>query len=474
MDELHYLSATEAIERFKARTLSPVELLEAVIARIEAVDARVNALPIRFFDKARAAARKAEARYMGRGPRPRPLEGILVAVKEETPVAGQPWTQGSLIYKDAVADHTAVCIERIVRAGGIIHARSTAPEFSSQAFTHSRLWGVTRNPWNLRYSPGGSSGGSGAALAAGTATLATGSDIGGSIRIPAAFCGVVGFKPPYGRVPEEPPFNLDHWCHEGPMARTVADCAQLANVMSGPHPSDIASLRPKLTIPTRLAGIGGWRIALSQDLGGFRIDRDVASNLEAAADAFREAGATVEEVELGWDHREIIEAARIHFGAIFAALVREEVTRHPGLVAPYTAAFAELAREVHEGDYLRGLEIECRVYERLGRVLERYRVLLCPTMPLPALRAGDDYVGHGPVVGGVRLGSTWEVLTTAAFNVCSRCPVVSVPSGLASNGVPTAISIVGRTYDDVSVFRAAAAYERVRPWLDIPSRQPKL
>ncbi len=475
MDDLHYLPATEAIDLFRARRLSPVELMEAVIARTEAVDRRVNALPVRFFDDALDAARQAEARYAGKGRRPRPLEGIPVAVKEETAVAGQPWTQGSLVYRDAVADHTAVCVERVVRAGGIIHARSAAPEFSCAPFTHSRLWGVTRNPWNRRYSCGGSSGGSGAALAAGTATLATGSDIGGSLRIPASFCGVVGFKPPYGRVPEEPPFNLDHWCHEGPMARTVADCALLENVMAGPHPSDVASLRPKLRIPAKLPGIAGWRIALSRDLGGFRIDRDVARNLDAAADALREAGAVVEEVDLGWDRREILEATRIHFASIFAAVLADEVREHPDLVTPYVAELAELSRVYGTpGDFVRGLELEARVYERLGRVLERHRLLICPTMPLPALLAGDDYLDHGPIVNGVRLESSWEILTTAAFNVCSRCPVMSVPSGIARNGVPTGVSIVGRTYDDVSVFRAAAAYERVRPWLDAPDRRPKL
>ena len=474
MDELHYLSATEALALFRARELSPVELTASVIARAEAVDPQVNALPVRFFDEATVAARRAEARYAGKGPHPRPLEGIPVAVKEETPVAGQPWTQGSLIYRDAVADHTAVIAERVIRAGGIVHARSAAPEFSVAPFTHSRLWGVTRNPWNLEYSPGGSSGGSGAALAAGTATLATGSDIGGSIRIPASFCGVVGFKPPYGRVPEEPPFNLDHWCHEGPLARTVADCALLENVIAGPHRSDIASLKPKLRIPSELRGIEGWRVALSVDLGGFPLDEDVAARTLAAADAFREAGATVEEVDLGWDWREIIRAARIHFGAVFAPLVAEEMERHRDLMTPYAIAFAEAAGKVAKEDLVRGFEIEGRLYERLARVLERHRILICPTFAVPALVAGEDYVERAPVVNGVEQKSLYDVLMTACFNVCSRCPVLSVPSGFARTGVPTGLSIVGRTYDDVSVFRAAAAFERLRPWLDTPERRPVL
>jgi amidase len=223
MTDLHYLSATEALARFRARELSPVELLEAVIARAQEVEPVVNALCHTFYDEARDQAREAERRY-ARG-EARPLEGLPVAIKEEEAVEGQPWTQGSLLYKDLVADYSSAFARRHLEAGAIVHARTTAPEFSCAGYTQSKLWGVTRNPWNPRYGVGGSSGGSGAALAAGTTTLASGSDIGGSIRIPASFNGVVGFKPPYGRVPCDPPFNLDTYCHCGPLARTVVERA---------------------------------------------------------------------------------------------------------------------------------------------------------------------------------------------------------------------------------------------------------
>ena len=169
----------------------------------------------------------------------------------------------------------AFVVERIKRAGAIIHGRSTAPEFSAAGVTHSKLWGVTRNPWNTDFTPGGSSGGAAAQLAAGTTTLANGSDIGGSIRIPASCCGVVGFKPPYGRVPEEPGMNLDFYCHEGPLARTVSDCALFENVLAGPHPKDITTLKPKLRIPAGLKGIEGWKIAYSIDLGYCEVDPEV-------------------------------------------------------------------------------------------------------------------------------------------------------------------------------------------------------
>lgn len=475
MVDLHYLSADEAIGLFRSRSLSPVELMSAVIARAEAVEPTINAFGDRYFDEAMAAARAAEARFMGRGGRPRPLEGVPIAIKEETPVAGQRTTSGSLIYRDAPpSEVSAAIIERIRRAGAIIHARSTAPEYSCAPFTHSRLWGVTRNPWNPEFSPGGSSGGSGASLAAGSTTLATGSDIGGSIRVPAAQCGVVGFKPPYGRVPEFSPYNLDHWCHEGPMARSVADCALLENVMAGPHPSDVASLRPKLRIPTELRGIEGWRVGLALDLGGFAIDETVVANARAASDAFREAGAIVEEVDLGWEAAEIIRAARIHFGVIFGPLVARAVAEHGDLMTRYATRFAEDSAWIAKEEFAEGLEIEGRVYERLGRVLERYRVVVCPGFGWPAIEAGEDYVDRGPVVNGVERSDWYEVLTTVPFNLASRCPVLSVPSGSSPEGVPTGIQIVGRTYDDVSAFRAAAAYERVRGDLFIPNRRPPL
>jgi aspartyl-tRNA(Asn)/glutamyl-tRNA(Gln) amidotransferase subunit A len=379
-----------------------------------------------------------------------------------------------LIYKDYVPTHSAAVVERVLAAGAIIHARSTAPEFSCAPFTHSRLWGITRNPWNPAYSPGGSSGGSGASLAAGSTTLANGSDIGGSIRIPASFCGVVGFKPPYGRVPEFAPFNLDHYCHEGPLARTVQDCALLENVMAGPHPHDVTSLRPKLRIPTELRGIEGWRIALSLDLGGYEVDKGIVANTLSAVDALREAGAVVEEVDLGWDRAQIKRAAEIHFGIIFGPYVGHALAGHRDEMTAYAIRFAEDAQRVPKDEFLQGLEMEAAIYARLGEVLERYRVLICPTLAVAGLEAGEDYLDKGSIVNGAAEGDLLDLLMTVPFNICSRCPVMSVPSGRAANGVPTGVQIVGRTYDDVSVFRVAAAYERVRPWLDTPARRPSI
>ncbi len=473
--ELHYLSATEALRLFRARDLSPVELTKAVIARAEAVDPAVNALCHRFFDRALDQARAAEARYAGRGDPPRPLEGIPTVIKEEEAVAGEPWTQGSLIYRDLVATESTCFAQRVLDSGAIVHARSTAPEFSCAAFTHSRIWGVTRNPWNPDFAVGGSSGGSGAALASGTTMLATGSDIAGSIRIPASFTGVVGFKPPYGRVPQQPPYNLDAYCHCGPMSRTVADCLLFENVLAGPHPDDIVSLRPKLTLPEELERVRGMRIALSTDLGDWTVDDDVRRSAHAAAAALRDQGAVVDEVGIHIPQAEVMRAIAIHFHLGFAADVAKAIALHPDLVTPYVLDFPRWAEEsAAGGSLLDKLEIEGRLYPRLGGLLENYDALICPTVGTHGLRAGDDYSGHGLEVGGRDVAYFLEAMLTPAFNLFSRCPVLAVPSGFADNGVPTGVQIVGRTYDDLTTFRIGAALEEARPWLDSPARRPRI
>jgi aspartyl-tRNA(Asn)/glutamyl-tRNA(Gln) amidotransferase subunit A len=474
VSDLCYLSAAEALQLFRSRELSPVELAEAVIARAEAVEPAINAFAETFYEQALTQARAAEARYADRDPEPRrPLDGLLVAVKEEAPIAGQRNTLGSLPLRDVVADETAVFVQRILDAGGIVHARTTTPEFSCAPVTWTKLWGVTRNPWQTAYSPGGSSGGSAAALAAGATTLATGSDIGGSIRIPASFCGIVGFKPPYGRVPEVEVFNLDHYCHEGPMARTVADCALLENVIAGPDPSDVASLRPKLEIPAELESVRGMRIALSADLGCYEVDADVAANTQAAADRLRDAGAIVEEVSLPWQLEMIEQAARIHFGMIFGPSIRELYEQHEAELTSYARHFAAEAAQVAKEDFLTGLELEGRIYAPLGALLADYDALICPTFAIPALPAEYD-VTDEIAVKGKPCANWMDVLMTLPFNIASRCPVLSVPSGLSRDGVPTGLSIVGRTYDDVTAFRVAAAHEAGFPWLDLPARRPPL
>ncbi len=474
--DLCYMPATEALAQFRARKLSPVELMKAVIRRAEAVDKKVKAFTFTYFEEALAAAREAEAKYAKTGARLGALEGLPIAVKDESFIKGKPTSFGSLVYQDFVPDITSPSNERIMKAGGIVHARTATPEFSCSSVTQTRRWGVTRNPWNPKFTPGGSSGGSGASLASGTCSIATGSDIGGSIRIPASCSGVVGYKPPYGRNPDDPPFNLDPYCHTGPMARTVADAILLQNVMCGPSPSDIASLRPKLRLPTQFKPIRGWRIAYSMDLGFYDVDNDVVANTEAALDAFRTLGATVEEVDLGWTI-DALKAGIDHLNHLFGALVGGYAKKHRKLMTPYALDFAKHGAKSTSADFLHSMEVAAKMYATLGPILEKHHVLICPTTALPAVRADFDPTLHDVKIRGKTL-KVWPILAwcmTTPFNTLSRCPVLSVPSGRASNGVPTGIQIVGRTYSDADVFRAAMGYETaVGGWYGGLKRRPAL
>ncbi len=463
-EQLCYLSAVEALARFRSREMSPVALMEAVIDRARETEPTVNSLCHTFYDEAIEQAREAERRYADGTARA--LEGIPLAFKEEEAIAGQPWTQGSLIYKDTVADYTSEFARRQLDAGAIVHARSTAPEFSCAGFTHSRLNGVTRNPHNPQLAVGGSSGGSAAALAAGSTTLASGSDIGGSIRMPAAACGVVGFKPPYGRVPCDPPYNLDTYCHCGPLARTVADTALYENVIAGVDPGDIVSLRSELLLPDRFEGIEGMRIALSLELGGdWTLDEDVRANTLAVADALRSAGATVDEVDLTLPYDEVMQAISIHFHFGFAADIGDAVKAYPELVCDYTRAMVQASEQLAgTGTVAEGLRLEAKLYEPVGALLTEYDALVVPTSRVSGLDAGDSYVDHAPAPGGTPLEFYLGNFFTPVFNVFSRCPVLAVPSGFGARNAPTGVQIAGRTYDDLTVFRVGAALEAVRPW----------
>ena len=471
--DLCYMSASEALRRFKDKSLSPVELMQAVIARAEATSRKINAFTYTHYDEALALARKAEAKY-AKGARTGALEGLPVAVKDETYIAGKPTSSGSLIMGDHVAEQTSRDNERILKAGGIVHARSATPEFSCAGYTWSKRWGVTRNPWNTKFTPGGSSGGSGAALAAGSTTLATGSDIWGSIRIPSGCSGVAGFKPPFGRNPVDPPFNLDQYCQTGPMARSVSDLILMQNVVSGPHPLDIATLRPKLTLPAKYPGIKGWKIAYSPDLGMFEVDGDVAANTRAALDAFRSLGATVDEVDIGWNPAMLGEL-RKHLLHIFGTWMAGLLPEHSRKMTSYARAFAQKGAKSKPRDLLDAMENVSRMYATLGPLLERYDALICPTNAIAAVPADFDQSKDRISINRKSVDPMLGWMMTAPFNAMSRCPIVCVPSGRDRKGVPTGIQIVGRTYDDRRVFQAAMAYESVAgPWYQDPASRPSL
>src|SRR5262249_5742118 len=263
--------------------------------------APLNAFILISEERAMAAARQAD-QEIDRGAAVGPLHGVPFAAKDLTPTTGDLTTLGSWAMGDWVPDQSALVVRRLQEAGAILIGKTTMPEFAYSSFTRSPRWGITCNPWDLDRTPGGSSGGSAAVVAAGVVPFAEGSDMGGSVRIPAAFCGVVGLKPSFGRIPFTIlPSIFDSLSHFGPLARTIDDAALFLDVTQGPDERDIQSLKPKLAMPRPIAGaIRGWRLALSVDLGFLHVDPGVEAAVRSAAAALAEQGAVVEEVELGW------------------------------------------------------------------------------------------------------------------------------------------------------------------------------
>ena len=464
--DLHYISASEAIAGFRAKELSPVELLQAVIDRIGQVNDQLNCFTYTYFDRAMEQARQAEQIYANSPDSARPLEGVPCAIKDWHSVAGEITTYGSRVFQDFRPDQSAPTVERLLEAGVIMHARTTTPEFAHSGATHSPLWGITRNPWNTDYSPGGSSGGAGAAVAAGMSTVADGTDGGGSIRIPASANGIFGYKPPFGRNPTDREHPGETVLHYGPLTRTVADAALMQNVMSGPHPADLISLRDELKLPTQFEDIRGWRVALSMDLGYVEVAETVRQNTRTAAEAFTDLGCAVDEVDLGWDEG-VLGAWLTNWEGLFWALLKDIYQRWRFQFDPFVVKILEAGAKHTVPDFYAVQRTRFEMYHKLAPILDDYDILICPTLAVPSVKA--DHHNDDPAfeINGKPVYPYVGWLLTYPFNLVSQCPVASVPSGLCpQTGVPTGLQIVGKTFDDTAVFRAAAAYERARPWTD--------
>ncbi len=455
-----YRSASESIRAFRAGERAPGAMMRAGRARAARRAPPRNPTTPHHPDAALAAARAAAARY--RAGTARPLEGIPVAIKEETSVAGWQKTIGSFLWDEVPTAHHPM-VDKLIAAGAIPHLQTTVPEFCLIGQTLSRRFGVTRNPWNPAITPGGSSGGSGAALAAGMAPLATGSDMAGSIRIPAAMCGVYGFTPPFGRLASAPGEELLAFAVEGPMARTVEDLALMQNVIAGPHPSTYSGM-PCVPLPADPAPIAGLRLGLSFTTGHTALCPDTRRNPERACAALERAGAIIEPVDLVWDGGALADAL---IEAIFGIFLDEYLAKLPaerlGEGTPYLrwlmdrycgkrnsiTRAAALALELHQ-------ELERKLW---GRGIA---ALLCPTVFTTDIAADLDLAGVREVpIGETRVDSYLGWVGTPPFTLLSRYPALAAPTGLAANGVPTSLQIVGPAFDDAVTFRIAHHFARV-------------
>ena len=459
---LCYTSATELARRYRIKEISPVEVIQNSLDRIDEVNKSLNCFCFTYPEEALAKARAAEQAFVTGNARP--LEGIPLAIKDFTPTRGKVTTRGSRLLENWVPDWNPVLVQRLEAAGAIMVGKTTTPEFATSGFTDSPLWGITRNPWNRSCTPGGSSGGSGAAVASGCVPIAEGTDMGGSVRIPAALCGIVGLKPTLGRIPmdiiETAYCNISHF---GPLARTVSDATLFLDTVQGEHAADIQSLpRCELTIPPP-ADVKGMQFALDVTLGFCAVDPDVETNLRNTANALKDAGAVIQEVDLGWDKR-IVDLWYGSWG-IFMAAFYKHITEVPldenrermseGLVRLIELGLETDAVSARQWEFER-----TRYWHKLGAVLENHHALLCPTMAItaPPVEMRDwDFDGVN------ELGLLECMDMTSPFNYMAQCPAISVPSGFA-DGLPTATQIVARRRDDALALRIAAAIEKAMPW----------
>ncbi len=465
-DPLCYASVRELIAMFRARKASPVDLLKAQIKRVEAYNPKVNCITYEHFDQALKEAKASEDRY--RRGTARPLDGITVAIKDEFSRPGWRTTQGSLIYKDSPpATESSAIADALEAAGAVMPFQTTVPEFYLFLGASTRAWGTTRNPWNLEYSPGGSSAGSGAALAAGFATLAMGSDMGGSIRIPASQCGLYGFKPPFGRVAGgEIPYSTS-----GPMARRFDDLVRFQNAIVGPSDRIMAAMRPRLDYPMRYPRIAGWRIAVDWGAGIADVIPSVKAAMLKGIDALRAESCVVDEVDCG-----LTKAHKfVYIRGLMATSIGTAIeisNAHRDRLSPYMTDLLDQVGPVGPRQAEEAEELLERLHRQVQqRVFDKgYSVLLMPTMATPLIGADmfkskennvDPWVGTG-----LGLALTWH------WNLLNRYPVLDVPLGVVEQRMPSGMQVIGQTYTDLDVFQFASSWSRLRPSLFAGERFP--
>lgn len=464
MRELVYLDAVEIASLYRNKQLSPYELMQAVIERSEEINPSINALSTTSYDRALLESKKLEQAFL-EGQELGVLAGIPIVTKEKHAISGETISHGLNLSEDPIAEESHVIIDRILGAGGIIHSRATTPEFSCATFTQSTRWGITRNPFNLSYSPGGSSGGSAAALAAGMATLATASDIGGSTRLPASFTATVGYKPSYGKIPGMGVLAVDHYRSDGPLGRSVRDVALLTNVMAGIDFTDHASHPHYQDLSLSYDGdLKGKRIALCMRLGNFHVAPDIEKNTRKIAKILESAGAIVEEIELPWTSQDIMQTAAIHYAHILIPGLKESLA-HVDSYADYIDSFIQDMENLAKGySYFDGLQREYIFQQQLMNALEGFDALICPASAIVGLEAGKTYLNGITMHNGEHLKHYWEAHMAVPFNIANRMPVLSVPSGIADCGVPTGIQIVGKPWCEQMVFDIGHVIERLQPW----------
>jgi amidase len=480
-DDLAHATVAELATRIRERQLSPVEAVEAAIGRIEAANDRLNAFVYLGFDDARQRAREAE-RALTSGREISPLHGVPTAMKDLFDFKpGWPSTFGGVrALKDFVPDFSCAWVERMERAGAIIVGKTNSPVMGLRGTCDNPLFGPSRNPFDHSRNTGGSSGGSAAAVAAGLVPVAEGTDGGGSIRIPASWCGVYGYKQSFGRVPYIARPNaftgLNPFLFEGPLTRTVEDAALVVDAIAGYDPRDPFALDE----PANLSGavdrsIAGWRIAYSPDFDVFPVDRRVADVVGDAVRAFEQEGAHVEEVKLGIerDQRELsdlwcrlIMPINVEFFENMKAQGLDLLGRHRDDFPPEYLHWIDEGYRLTVPQMARDQQVRSEIYDAIQGVFESYDLLVTPTLACLAVENSDDGNTKGPTeINGTEVDPLIGWCLTYFINFSGH-PAASIPAGMAEGRLPVGMQIIGKRYADSDVLAASAVFERVRPWHD--------
>ena len=455
--ELIEMPACVLVDRLGSGEITPLDLLDALESRIQDVDTKVNALPILCFDRARDHAKRLMQKPLGeRGP----LAGMPIAIKDLTDVAGVRTTQGSRIYKDYVPATSDLVVEQLQTSGGIVYAKSNTPEFGAGANTFNDVFGATLNPWNTKLSAAGSSGGSAVALATGMAWLAHGTDMGGSLRNPASFCGIVGMRSSIGRVASTPVAAIDRTLSvNGPMARNVEDLALLLDAMCGEHAADPLSLpAPATPFLTSVRSGGGKlrRVAYSADLGITPVDPEVAAITRSAAQQFSEIGVIVEEA-----HPDLSEAHECFqtLRALDFALTKAQLLRsNRDFLKP------EVIWNIEQGLALKVEDIERAQAQRLALTkrtidfFKTYDLLLTPATIVPPFPVGDRFVAE---CSGVKFENYFQWLAIVYAITLTCCPALSLPCGFTADGLPVGLQMVAAPRAEATLLAGAKVLEDI-------------
>lgn len=461
--DICFLPATEIAAMIRTKEVSAAEVTRAVIDRIAALNPQLNAYCTLAGEEALESAARADD-AIARGDDPGPLQGVPVSVKDLIPTKEIRTTSGSRIFENIVPDYDGPLVERLKEAGAIVLGKTNTPEFGHLGVTHNQVFGTSHNPWSFDHSPGGSSGGAGAAVAAGLGPLAVGSDGGGSIRIPSSFSGIYGLKPNLGRVPQYPvQLGLDFLSHAGPMTRTVEDAGLMLDVMAGPDDRDISTLPPPPSSFRNAAlnpDVEGLRVAWSPTLGYAVVDREVAEATANAARVFEAIGCRVEEIEHVFDDPG--EAWFTLFCSGYAAARQADLDRVRDVMDPLFLEFVEIGLKKSAADFALAAYERRRLMQRMGELLTGFDILLTPTVAVPPLPIGVD---NPSKIEGKEMRLFGWIPFTYPFNMTGQ-PAASVPCGFTEDGRPIGLQIVGRRFDEYTVLRASAAFEAAAPWAD--------